>query len=133
MAMPRKPRGNCKNCEAVLNRPEKVFCNVSCQKQYEYTEYIRLWKRGLVSGSNGGAGVSAYIRRYLREKFEDSCGYCKWNRKHPATGEVPIEVHHKNGDGSDHREENLIMLCPNCHSLTPSYRGRNRGNGRKNR
>ena len=32
-----------------------------------------------------------------------------------------------------HSEGNLELLCPSCHSLTPSYGGRNKGNGRKTR
>jgi predicted HNH restriction endonuclease len=27
----------------------------------------------------------------------------------------------------DHRLENLQLLCPNCHALTPTYRARNKG------
>ena len=29
------------------------------------------------------------------------------------------------------KEENLTLLCPNCHSLTPTYRGANKGNGKR--
>jgi 5-methylcytosine-specific restriction endonuclease McrA len=30
-----------------------------------------------------------------------------------------------NGSRSDQRLENLRLLCPNCHALTPTYRGKN--------
>jgi hypothetical protein len=30
----------------------------------------------------------------------------------------------------DEEIENLRLICPNCHSLTPNYRGANRGHGR---
>jgi 5-methylcytosine-specific restriction endonuclease McrA len=39
---------------------------------------------------------------------------------------VPIEVDHVNGKNTDHRLENLRLLCPNCHALTPTWRGRKR-------
>lgn len=40
--------------------------------------------------------------------------------------EVPLELHHINGNHNDNRLENLQILCPNCHSKTPNFR--NRGN-----
>ncbi|MFI2299831.1 HNH endonuclease signature motif containing protein [Actinacidiphila glaucinigra] len=39
---------------------------------------------------------------------------------------LPLEVDHVNGDWRDNRLENLRFLCPNCHSTTDTYRGRNR-------
>jgi 5-methylcytosine-specific restriction endonuclease McrA len=35
------------------------------------------------------------------------------------------------GDATNNKEENLTLLCPNCHSLTPTYRGANKGNGKR--
>lgn len=40
--------------------------------------------------------------------------------------EIPLELHHINGNNRDNRLENLMLLCPNCHALTDSYRGKNR-------
>ena len=39
---------------------------------------------------------------------------------------IPLELEHINGDNRDNRIENLILLCPNCHALTPTYRGKNK-------
>lgn len=38
---------------------------------------------------------------------------------------IPLELDHINGDPRDNRLENLRFLCPNCHALTPTWRGRN--------
>jgi 5-methylcytosine-specific restriction endonuclease McrA len=43
---------------------------------------------------------------------------------------LSLELHHINGDGKDNRLENLQLLCPNCHSQTDSWGGRNRSVGR---
>ncbi len=42
---------------------------------------------------------------------------------------VVLQLDHINGVRNDHRLENLRWLCPNCHSQTPTYCGRNKKNG----
>jgi hypothetical protein len=41
---------------------------------------------------------------------------------------LSLELHHINGDPHDHSLENLQILCPNCHSQTPTWGGRKRTN-----
>jgi 5-methylcytosine-specific restriction endonuclease McrA len=57
----------------------------------------------------------------LKEARCERCGLTEWLGK-PA----PLQLHHVNGDGKDNRPENLQILCPNCHSQTDSWGGRNR-------
>lgn len=52
----------------------------------------------------------------------ETCNGTEWNGK-----PIPLELSHKNGNNSDHRLENLEMICPNCHALTDTYRGKNWG------
>ena len=56
-----------------------------------------------------------------------SCGISEWQGK-----EITLELHHINGNHYDNRIENLILLCPNCHSQTESYRKRYSIRGIKN-
>ncbi len=51
------------------------------------------------------------------------CEHCNWAEQ-TVDGYIPLELDHINGDRHDNRLENLRILCPNCHSLTPTYRGR---------
>ncbi len=59
------------------------------------------------------------IKEYKCENPE--CGLSEWHGK-----PIICELHHINGDSTDNRIENLIILCPNCHSQTEHFRGRNR-------
>lgn len=65
-------------------------------------------------------------KRLLREGLlELRCQICattEWLGR-PLT----LELDHVNGINNDHRLENLRLLCPNCHSQTDTFRGRNRG------
>ena len=47
----------------------------------------------------------------------------------PYTKTVPLEIEHIDGNATNNMEDNLILLCPNCHSLTKTYRGANKGSG----
>lgn len=53
------------------------------------------------------------------------CEICGWAEV-SDDGRLPLELDHVNGDHSDNRLENLRILCPNCHSLQPTHRGRNK-------
>ncbi len=99
--------------------------------QIRYAEYIEKWKRGEVSGLRGKESLSAHIRKYLFEKYDSKCCECGWSKVNPTTNKVPLEVEHIDGDWSNNNEDNLKLLCPNCHSLTSTYRSLNKGKGRK--
>lgn len=47
------------------------------------------------------------------------CGLEKWNGVN-----IPLELHHVNGNNKDNSFDNLKLLCPNCHALTNNYRNR---------
>ena len=55
----------------------------------------------------------------------EHCEECGWSER-SADGRIPLELDHINGISTDNRLENLRVLCPNCHSLKPTHRGRNR-------
>lgn len=65
-------------------------------------------------------------KRLFKEGFKDQkCEKCNWAQV-SRDGRVPLELNHINGNHNDNRLENLQILCPNCHSLEPTHRGRNK-------
>lgn len=133
-----KGRGNkciCLNCGKEYNvykSSKSKFCSNKCHVKFEYKQYIERWKCGEESGLRGEYGISLHIRRYLFEKYNCRCQICGWNEKNPFTGNVPLEVHHIDGDYTNNKEDNLQLLCPNCHSLTEAFKNHNIS-GRKGR
>lgn len=47
--------------------------------------------------------------------------------KNAAGQSLSLQLDHINGINNDHRLENLRFLCPNCHSQTNTYAGKNKG------
>ncbi len=63
-------------------------------------------------------------RLFRANMKEPTCELCGWAERSPD-GRIPVELDHINGDRYDNRIENLRILCPNCHSLQPTHRGKN--------
>lgn len=64
-------------------------------------------------------------KRLFRDRLKvEACELCGW-AKSSVDGRIPVELDHINGDRHDNRLENLRILCPNCHSLQSTHRGKN--------
>jgi hypothetical protein len=64
----------------------------------------------------------------LKREQCERCGIDEWRGQR-----LSIALHHLNGNPADNRLENIRFLCPNCHSQTENYGGRNRASRRTSR
>lgn len=76
----------------------------------------------LVKGSKIGSYKlkNKLLKEGLKEQKCECCGLVEWFGQ-----PIKLELHHLNGDNTDNRLENLQLLCPNCHSYTDNYGGKN--------
>lgn len=103
--------------QLVLERGHKLIPNTGFRLE------------NILAGKHPGYSSSKLKRRLIEAGIkEDRCEECgsgnTWNDK-PLT----LQLDHKNGDPSDHQLENLQILCPNCHSQTPTYGSKVRSDG----
>jgi Zn finger protein HypA/HybF involved in hydrogenase expression len=75
---------------------------------------------------NSNYSIASLRKRLIKEKLLENkcnrCGLSEWMEE-----KLSLHLDHINGYNTDNRLENLRFLCPNCHSQTPTYCGRNKG------
>lgn len=112
----------CLNCKKEHKSPVYkigTYCSVQCQKDHEWKQRILLIFEG--------KGTKGTIKRYLLEQGHvcNKCKLTKWNNL-----PIPLELEHIDGNSNNNKLENVELLCPNCHAQTPTYKSKNKGNGR---
>lgn len=104
-----KPFSGADRQRAVIVNLEKALSKAFCKNSTQTSGEI---KRLAIKG----------------KKLEEKCGCCsidKWQNK-----PILLELHHIDGDGTNNELGNLQLLCPNCHSQTDTWRGKNVNSGR---
>lgn len=110
-----KEKKYCKNCSNECN---KTYCSNECVFQFKRKEKV----------DTGVANLKT-LKRYLIDTHGNKCMECGWCQINTHTGNIPIELEHIDGNNTNNNLNNLKLLCPNCHSLTATYKGANIGKG----
>jgi hypothetical protein len=65
---------------------------------------------------------------YLRGKKCSICDNSEWLGK-----PIALIMDHIDGNSDNNQVDNLRLVCPNCDAFLPTYKSKNRGNGRFSR
>ena len=109
-----------------LSGRKGVFHTYSDEKWKEIKDKRDVYyKERLLNADYNTLGEDTIKKRVILEQ-DGKCNKCKLSE---WLGEkLTLEVEHIDGNHSNNERSNLEALCPNCHSLTPTWRGRNKGN-----
>ena len=89
------------------------------------------WLSGKDAGWTGKTRqLKNFVRKYLRNTRGTACEQCGWDEHHPSDGNSLTEIDHIDGNAENNKPENLMILCPNCHSMTLTFRSRNKNSKR---
>jgi hypothetical protein len=125
---------NCLNCnkiQLIKKSTLNKYCSNYCQIQYQYNQKLTNWLMGLELGYTGKTKqIKKFVRNYLHETRGTACSQCGWDERHPVDNSVLTEIDHIDGDAENCTPDNLRILCPNCHSMTSTFRARNKNSKR---
>jgi hypothetical protein len=112
---------NCIFCGTETHTGKK-YCSFECQHNHRRTEAV-----------NNKTASHVSSKKFLINLHGAKCMECGWDKINLHTNKVPIELEHIDGNSTNNELSNLKLLCPNCHSLTSTYKALNKGNGRHKR
>lgn len=119
----------CLNCGKQLSKSQNKYCSTICQNEYQRNQDVEKIFNGEMSGLKNAITSSPKIkdslRSYLLKRANYSCEICGCNWINPYSNQTILEIHHIDGNRNNNLEDNLQVLCPNCHAMTPNYRGLN--------
>lgn len=121
------------SCPVCGKESRFTFCSRACWQEHKWRETCRaIESQGSLIATDYGYGYNPHIaKRYLTQVRGHRCEICgetEW-----CGQPIPLVLDHASGDPTDHSLTNVRLVCGNCNMLLPTFAGKNRGNGRRNR
>lgn len=114
----------CKNCSKFVTKRNNVYCDKECYTEYQFKQSLEKFKEGKVKDNKTLKKILVYLEG-------EKCKVCSqgntWNNL-----PLSLQVDHKDGNSDNNMPENVRLVCPNCHSLTSTYKSLNKkGRGKR--
>ncbi len=121
----------CKFCRSIFKWKSTSnthkFCSNICQGNFIRAQWFETNK----SAFNSGKLTSRRsIKKFIEVRDGNNCAICHHLPYHNGN-KLTMVLDHIDGKASNCSPSNFRLVCPNCESQLPTFRGRNRGNGRK--
>lgn len=106
---------------------KKEYLNITPEERWKKIKEKRdsTYKKKLLNADYDTLGNERLKKRIVLEQH-GICNNCKLSDW--LGNDIPLELEHIDGNHHNNERNNLEALCPNCHSLTPTWRGRNKSN-----
>lgn len=122
-----KRKSNCEYCQVEFTFEDKSstgrFCSSACSGKHR-TEFV---VKPLIE--QGKVDQTSTLKTYLTNERGYKCETCNltdWMGK-----PISLHVDHIDGDSDNNFPSNIRLLCPNCHSQTETFCGRNKKNSKR--
>ncbi len=113
----------CINCDKITKNPK--FCSSICQQNYYRKQR---WKKIEETGCLINPPTDKKYLIYIRGNKCEICEITEWLKK-----PILLLLDHIDGNSDDNRLGNVRLICANCDTMLPTYKGKNLGNGRYSR
>lgn len=96
-------------------------CSTKCAYELQEARLISAWHSGELSGSTTRGELKRSIKNFLLKETSFKCSRCGWGESNPILGRPILTIEHIDGDWTNNSPTNVIVLCYNCHTLTPTF------------
>ena len=113
--------------DILKRRIKELNCSIEHFGQVRNKQYQKYSMEEILIENSSYANISRLKARLIQEGYLEYKCACCGNKGEWLGQKLVLQLDHINGVNNDHRIENLRFLCPNCHSITDTYAGKNKG------